>query len=267
MEASCLATLLKTSIGQALMPLSLVLIGLALSVLLASTRRLEKCGRWLAALTLMFFLLVTNEWFSRRLIGGLENAYPPIPDYSRTEELPSALRACKAIVVLGSGNGITPDRAATDALNSSALARLTAAVRLARLLPEARIIFSGSTPDDVRPHAQVMREAAISLGVTPDRISLIEGVRDTDDEAHELTVRLAGQPFVLITSAWHLPRAVGLCRKSGLQPIPAPTDFLASAPNRKGTDSWDWTVESLQRSTCAFHEGIGLLWTRLRGQR
>jgi uncharacterized SAM-binding protein YcdF (DUF218 family) len=217
--------------------------------------------------TVFFCLAVTNTWFSKHLISPFETAYAPIPDYARFEDLPPALRSCKFIAVLGSGNGDAAGRAALDELSPGGLARLTAAVRIARLLPETKIIFSGSTPEDRRPNARVMREAAISLGINPERISLIEGVRDTNDEAKQLWSRLAGQSFILISSAWHLPRAVGLCRKQGLNPIPVPTDFLSTPSNRNNPVEWNWSYDSLERSTWAFHESLGLVWTNLRKQR
>ena len=267
MELAHLGILLKKLVAEAMMPLSLTLEGLVVAAVLLCLPGKRKASRWLFAATVVFFLAVTNTWISRQLIGPFEAAYAPLPDYARFEDLPPNLQACKVIVVLGGGNGCAAGRAAIDELNPSSLARLTAAVRIARLLPEARIIFSGSTPADRLPHARVMREAAVSLGVDPARISLIEGVRDTSDEAQQLGARLAGQDFILISSACHLPRAVGLCRKQGLNPIPVPTDFLATPSNVGVSAGWGWGYESLDRSTQAFHESLGLLWTYLRKQR
>jgi len=249
------------------MPVPLISEGFVLAVIFIWLPRGEKVGRWLLSATLALFLAVTNTWISKRLISCFETGYAPIADFARAADLPPELQRCRVIVVLGSDNGNAPGRAAIDELNPRGLARLAEAVRIARLLPEARIIFSGSSPEDRWPHARVMQAAAISLGVDPERISLIEGVRDTSDESRQLKERLGKQRFVLISSAWHLPRAVGLCHKQGLNPIPVPTDFLATPANADTSGAWTCNYESLERSTWAFHESLGLLWTWLRQQR
>jgi len=267
MEITHIGALLKGFVGRALMPFPLAFIALVISAVLLWLPRCERTGRWLLTATVIFFLAITNTFVSTKLIAPLESSCAFVPDYSRTEDLPPSLRACKVIVVLGSGNGDAPGRAAIDELGAEGLARLTTAIRMARLLPSARVIFSGSTPEDRLPHARVMKAAAISLGLAPWRITLIEGVRDTVDETRRLGSELQGQRFILITSAAHLPRAVSLCRKQGLNPIPIPTDFLATPGNSTESHALPWDYESLHRTTSAAHEYLGLLWTRLRNQR
>jgi len=259
--------MLKRFVGGALMPLPLALVGLSLGSALLWLARWRRVGRWMVTASVIFLLLVANETVSTHLIVPFEKKYAPIAECTRTEDLPLEIRACKVIAVLGSGNGDAPGRAAIDELSSGGLARLVTAVRLARLLPDARVILSGTTPEDRLPHSRVMRDAAVSLGLDPARISLIEGVRDTNDEAKCLWQSIGGQRVALITSAWHMPRAVGLCRKQGLDPIPIPTDFLATPSNSAGSHEWGWSISALERSTCAFHEALGLLWTRLRDER
>jgi uncharacterized SAM-binding protein YcdF (DUF218 family) len=75
--------------------------------------------------------------------------------------------------------------------------------------------------------------------------------------------RVGDQPFLLVTSAYHMPRAMMLFRKEGLRPIAAPGDF-----NDRGEDSiWALgTANQLEKTEKAWHEYIGLAWTYLRGQ-
>jgi len=254
-------------IGGAMMPVPIFLGGMLVVAVLMSLPHKQRAARWVFALTLIFFLSVTNSWISRLLIRPFESAYAPFPEYYQSSDLPSNVRSCKAIVVLGSGNGNAGDRCALDELNGTGLSRLCCAVRMARLLPDAQIIISGTTPEDNLPHSKVMRTAAISLGIDSKRIYLIEGVRDTADETKRVAAILHEQRFLLVTSAWHMPRAIGLCRKLGLNAIPVPTDFLNTPPNAKYAFEVNWNSESLNRSTWAFHEALGLLWTHILGSR
>jgi len=249
------------------MPLPLSLAGLITAAVLMWLPHKEKAARWLLTLTLIFFLSVTNSWISRLLILPFETVYAPVPECFQSTNLPAGFRSCKAIVVLGSNNGNARGLCALDELNSTGLGRLCCAVRMARLLPDSQLIFSGTTPDDYLPHSKVMRTAAISLGIDSKRIFLIEGVRDTVDEARRIGAILNGQEFLLVTSAWHMPRAIGLCRKLGLKAIPVPTDYLSTPPNAEYANGLNWNCESLNRSTWAFHEALGLLWTGIRVQR
>ena len=73
-------------------------------------------------------------------------------------------------------------------------------------------------------------------------------------------------PFLLVTSAAHMRRAMGLCRKLGLNPIAAPADFAAAG-------AWAWSAGDLVprangflRADYALHEWIGIAWGKLRGK-
>ena len=72
-----------------------------------------------------------------------------------------------------------------------------------------------------------MTEVAEALGVQADEILQLKQPRDTEEESQQVAPIVGSQSFILVTSASHMPRAMGLFRKRGLQPIPAPTDHLA----------------------------------------
>jgi uncharacterized SAM-binding protein YcdF (DUF218 family) len=267
MSFTYLEVLAKRAIGDALMPFPIFLESLCVAVILAWLPGKRKAAKYVCTIATAFLLITSNYSFSNYLIRSLETTYPALPEYVQTENVPKALRDCHFIAVLGSGSNNFSNRSAIDELSPSGLARLAEAARIARLLPQAKLIFSGTTPEDSLPYARVMRHAAISLGVCPERISLIEGVRDTEDEILELRSRLLGQRFILITSAWHMPRAMGLCRKQGLNPIPVPTDFIEGANDPRFAQRFVWNCGSMERSSIAIHERLGLLWSWLLGQR
>jgi uncharacterized SAM-binding protein YcdF (DUF218 family) len=213
-------------------------------------------------------LTASNKWVSGRLISPLESRYPAIGEFQPGQPLPEALAACQYVVVLGSGHDDATDRPALTRLSPSGRARLIEAVRLLRLLPAARLVVSGPADTDHGgvPHAQVLAEAAATLGVERNRIDMIDDARDTEEEAARVGQVLGDAPFALVTSAWHLPRAMALFNAQGLHALPCPTDYLHCVPLRWCRSDFTWDVESLARTTAAAHERIGLLWARLRGK-
>lgn len=255
---------LKKLLGYWLMPLPLCLAVLVAGVLLMRRPRRARLGRRLVAAGVIALLLFGNKFVSTLLLAPLETRYAAIPEV-RADAVPADLAACRFVVVLGSGNGNTPGLSASNELSVSALARITEAVRLLRVLPLARLVVSGPADGKYLAHAVVLARAAASLGVAPDRFIYIDQARDTEDESLAVKKIVGDAPFALVTSAWHLPRAMALFRHAGLTPLPCPTDFNA----RTGDWRWNdllWDVESLERSTWAVRERIGYLWIWIRGR-
>lgn len=258
---------LKKFVAYFCMPLPLVLGALSLGLWFMTRHPGNRWGRRLVAAALVILLVLSQPIFSRWLLAPLESIYPPIPEVTPGQTLPQPLAHCQYIAVLGGGNADTPGLAAIDRLSTSALGRISEAVRLARLLPNATLILSGPSEDGGMPHAEVLKAAALSLGVAPSRIRLIETAHDTEDESRRIKSIVGDAPVALVTSAWHMPRAAGLFLKQRVRIIPCPTDYLAKAPARFDWHDLAWDAESFQRSTFAIHEYLGLVWTRLRNQR
>jgi len=256
---------LKKFVSPFLFPLPIVLVAGLAGLALASSRRWQHAGRTLLALAMLVLLLCSNKWFSGRLITPLESRFPAIGEYPSGAALPESLAACQCVVVLGGGNTDADDRPSLSRLSSPARARLVEAVRLLRLLPAARLIVSG--PADIpggETHARILANAAVSLGVDRARIQLIEDGHDTEEETARLRERLGDAPFALVTSAWHMPRAEALCAAQGLHALPCPADFIYSTPQHWSESDFTWDVDSLERSTAAVHEYLGLCWSWLR---
>ncbi|MFT3782226.1 MAG: ElyC/SanA/YdcF family protein [Nibricoccus sp.] len=246
------------------LPLTLMLAGVG-TVLMFSKKR-QKLARCLVALAFTTLLAFSNKGVARLLIAPLESQSVAIPEARTSEDLPSHVRACRTIVVLGGGHGESEGMSRINQLSSSALARLTEAVRLARLLPSAKLVVSGYVGHKTISHAQVLSEAAQSLGISPARIIRFDQTRDTHDEALAIAEQVGQEPFLLVTSAWHMPRSLALCKKIGLHPIAAPSDFMLHKDSDTGWALLAWDIGALERSTKAIHEYLGLLWTKLRGQ-
>ncbi|HVU33952.1 MAG TPA: ElyC/SanA/YdcF family protein [Opitutaceae bacterium] len=257
---------LKKLLGYWIMPVPVLLLLLVAGWLLLRRPRRGRLGRALIATATILLLLLGNKFVSTWLVRPLETRYPAVPELVAGAPLPSAVAACRYVVVLGAGNGDSPGLSALDELSPSARARITEAVRLLRLLPDARLIVSGPADESPVTHATVLERAAISLGIAENRIQRIEHARDTEDESLAVKRRVGSAAFALVTSAWHMPRAMALFHAAGLNPLACPTDFSSHWDGRFHWRDFLWDVESLERSTYAVHERIGYAWIALRGK-
>ena len=90
--------------------------------------------------------------------------------------------------------------------------------------------------------------------------------RDTADEAEIIAKMIGREKFILVTSAAHMPRSMALFRKRGLQPIPAPADFLVREAQGSDPSRFFPGAGSLGQVETAVHEYLGLAWAWLRGE-
>jgi uncharacterized SAM-binding protein YcdF (DUF218 family) len=236
------------------------LILLLLGALLGSFRRRGRGGRGLlllaALLSLTLAILPVGPW----LLLPLENRFPApasLPDH------------IDGIVVLGGAlDGEASVARGQPVLNDSA-ERLTAAVALARAHPEARLIFSGGSNSiwpDQEPEARYAERLLLDLGVPPGQLAIEGAARTTRENATALTALLGAQAqgnWVLITSAWHMPRAVGCFRRLGWQVIPYPVDYRTEG---KGEPLRPLALAAgISDLSVALHEWLGLLAYRIQG--
>jgi uncharacterized SAM-binding protein YcdF (DUF218 family) len=138
--------------------------------------------------------------------------------------------------------------------------RLVEGLRLHREFPGSKLIVSG-----YHGSAEGLASVAEELGVSPQEIIPIPEARDTEDEAHRIGQIAGGSRFILVTSAAHMPRALGLFRKLGLNPLPAPTDYIAPRSPLDFDDVFP-SPEKLAESQSAVYEYLGQAWAKLRGK-
>jgi uncharacterized SAM-binding protein YcdF (DUF218 family) len=241
------------------LPAALLLM-LAGAILLRTKRR--RLGRVLFIAGLVVIVAITNTGVAHLLTDPLEHRYAAIPELH--DELPADLADAQAVVVLGSGHLDDPRLSAVNQLFPSGLSRLMEGLRLLHHLPQAQLIVSGAPGLSRLAYAQVAETAARSLGVEPSRIARMDDPRDTHDEVTELTRRLGDKPFVLVTSAAHMPRAMAMCQKVGLHAHPAPADYRLD--QWSWSDLLSWNAGALDASTRSLHEWVGRIWAWLRGQ-
>lgn len=249
-----------------LMPLPFCLALILLGAWLTQFPRRARLGRILALGAAGILILLGNYFVARALLRPLEIRFPGIAEIKGPDEIPAELAACQFVVVLGAGYGYSENLSATNQLNAPALARITEGVRILRWLPDAKLIVSGGPLVGGVTHAAQLAHAAISLGVTPNRILAMDQTRDTEEEARTAVQLVQGRRIALVTSASHMPRAEALFRGAGLSVVPCPTGFRTQAEETFTVAQLFFDADALSRSTAALHERLGLAWSSLRGK-
>lgn len=149
--------------------------------------------------------------------------------------------------------------------------RLTAAAELARRFPNARIVLSGGHGSLLAPGAT---EAGVgarfleSLGVAPARIELEDRSRTTFENARltrDLLKPAPGEYWLMVTSAYHMPRAIGAFRAVGFDVVPYPVDWRTRGWSA-ATEPFNAISGGLARTDVAVHEWIGLIGYWLMGR-
>jgi uncharacterized SAM-binding protein YcdF (DUF218 family) len=217
-------------------------------VVRVSGRRRAAAVLWTVAALLVYLSAVAPV--ANSLLAPLEDRYPP-----RAEiwGLPVS-----DIVVLGSPYQPRDGIPITAALGDDGLVRIAEGVRLMHQLHGARLIVSGGASEDQTGAAVGYARFAVELGVDPDSIVKLDMALDTKEEAKSIFALLGKSQFVLVTSAYHMPRAMRLMELAGARPIAAPTGQLAARRIDFGARAWIPSSTSLRRTEHAIHEYIGL---------
>jgi len=257
---------LKKFISYWLMPLPFCLVAMVVGLALIRFGKSPRLGWSLTAIALVLLMLASNKFVSRSLIRPLEIQYSAIPEFVPDQPLAPGLVSCRYVVVLGGGNGSSPAMSAINLLSNAALARVAEAVRLLRALPETKLIVSGPPIGTGAAHATVLARAAESLGIDRGRIVYIENARDTEEESRAVSRLVGDTPVAVVTSAWHMPRAMALLRHVGVSALACPADFRTHEYDPLAWDDLAWEISALERSTLAVRERLGFAWAWVRGK-
>jgi uncharacterized SAM-binding protein YcdF (DUF218 family) len=196
------------------------------------------------------------------LLEPLEDRFP---------EPAADMAAPYGVIVLGGAIDDEASAARGQTIFDDGAARLTEAAILARRFPEARLIYTGGSSSLWNTRSSEAREARkllVALGVAADRVEIEERSRNTDENARFTAALVhphADQTWLLVTSAYHMPRAVGLFRKAGFTVVADPVDYRTLSGWR------DWRlhadpVRSLALLDLAIHEWTGLAAYRASGR-
>lgn len=258
--------MLKKIVPLFLYPVALCLGILILGLLFLWATRRQRLGKFLVTLGTGLLFVLSSSFFSSKLLIPLEYRYPAL---LHPEAIPWEAGQTGAsprwIVVLGGGHVSDPRLPVNSQIGDGGLSRLVEGVRLYKAIPQSKLLLSGGVVFDPVPEAKVMAQIAISLGVKPQDIVLELNSRDTESEAALIAGMINGNKLILVTSAAHMPRSVALFAKHGMQPIPAPTDYILKEPQGPVPGEYFPGATPLGQVEVALHEYLGLAWAWLRG--
>jgi uncharacterized SAM-binding protein YcdF (DUF218 family) len=218
-----------------------------------SKGRFPRTGRTIALAAILILIVAAMTPLGLILVSPLEDRFPP--------PAPS-LPAPYGIIVLGGAINGPTSQARGQAVGEEEQRVVEAAI-LAKHFPEAKIVFTGGSGSlfDLEPtEATEAKKLLVELGVDPSRIILEGRSRNTVENAR-LTAAIVhpepSEPWLIVTSAFHMPRAMGVFRKAGFDAIAYPVAYRTP---------WQWDFDparNLRIFEIAMREWIGLFvyWT------
>ena len=241
-------------------PITFVALIAVLGAALSFTR-FARAGRRMAAAGILILAAIIFTPLSAAILRPLEDRFPPPP---------ADLPAPAGIIVLGGGLEQMRSLARGQAILNDDGMRLIAGFELARRYPAARLVFSGGSgnPLDGTPEAAGVRKFWLGLGAPAQQMVFEARSRNTWENAlftRDLLQPKPGERWLLVTSAWHMPRSVAIFRRLGFELTPYPVAY------RTFGDARDWSLappasNRLDEFEIAVREWVGLVAYRLTGK-
>ena len=245
---------LSKTLGYLLLPTNL-LIGIGLVGAVLTFTRFASLGRKLVIAAVLLLVICGLSPLGKILLYPLEQRFP---------SWDAASGAPDGIIVLGGSIEADLSAVHNTPVVRGAPDRIIAAAALAKRYPNARVLFSGGSANLISNDA---READFAgaifegLGVDKSRLIMERGSRNTQENAQfskALVSPKDGECWLLVTSAFHMPRSVGLFRKAGFDVQPYPVDWRVGGRDDLFSFS-NVAVDGLGRTDLAVREWIGLI--------
>ncbi len=226
-------------------------------------RRRHRLAGWSVAILFTGTLAITLLPLGDLLLKPLESQFPARPD----------LTSVDGIIVLGGAEQTAAYRDWGGPQFNEAGERLIEGAMLAQRFPQAKLVFAGGSAsvgreEDTTDPSEMVRDMWIALGIAPDRITLEQNSRNTAENArltHDLVQPKPGETWVLVTSAFHMPRAYETFTRNGWDQITAwPVDFRSGdLAGLRGI----WRLDrNLLGVNLALKEYLGTLAYRITGK-
>ena len=251
--------LLQKIVAPLFLPLSVCVLLLGIGIALLWFTRRQRAGKVAVSAGFALLVLLSYGWVSDPALRSLEHYHAPLSAVA-------AGSAMKWVVVLGGGTSSDASVPPGARLSEATLARLVEGVRLHRQLPGSRLLLSGAAIFGSGSDAESMSALALALGVAREDIVVDAQSPDTETQARTIRQIVKGEACVLVTSAAHMRRSMALFRKAGLDPIPAPTHYLAQANQGISPAGFYPSIGGLKAAQIATYEYLGIAWAVLRGK-
>ncbi len=244
-------------ISHFLGPLSLCVSALVLALLLIALNRARRFAISLMTIATFTLYAFSTPFVTHWLLAPLEYQYP---------NFAAAAKPLKYVVVLGCAHSIAPQLPASAKLERCNVPRVIEGLRLYRQMPGAKLVFTGggSKGQTTLAHAQALY--AQLMGVDSADIIQLNDPFNTEQEMVAIKALLADEPFALVTSAAHMPRAMYLAQGKKLNATAAPTDHLVRfSLDKLYLRYFIPEVSNLEKIDSAVHEIYGMWWLKLKG--
>ena len=233
-----------------LLPSSLIWLSAITGFVLIWLRATRQWGVSLLGVALAAYVFFASGPVAFLLLGKLEYQIPPATASERTE--------VRKIVILAAYAESDQGIPLSARVSSASAVRVLEALSLFRSVPDAMLILSG---EGVVP--AIMRDVLVASGVPPERILVDATSSNTFESAKHLLPLLGSSPFLLVTSAGHMPRALGVFEKAGAIPRPVPTHYM-SRRNWRAIQYLP-SPTHLVYSDLAVSEYVAMFWYQLKG--
>lgn len=252
--------IIKSLISHFLHPVPVLLTLLLIGIVLRKWERTRRLAKIVLISDGVLFVLIFCGVFNFAL-KALETSYTPFNGEDRA--LCDGLRGA-VVTVLGNGfdreGGLPPRQGANDCFRQ----RLTEGAYVANSIPGSTLLLSmsGSAPEEHKRRA--VEQFAVTYGIATNRIAFYSGARDTNEETARTLAFARTNRVVLVTSASHLPRAMGIFGKNGCEAVPAPCEYRYYGPHaRFSAGDFHFGIQNIERFDRLMHETIGLLYEKV----
>jgi uncharacterized SAM-binding protein YcdF (DUF218 family) len=245
---------LSKILGLFAIPSNAVAMLCALGVLLLATR-FRKAASRILTFSVVVLLVAGFSPLGNWLLLPLSERFPA---WSAAGHPPDG------IIVLGGAIDAEISQARGSLEMDTSAERIVTMLQLARRYPAARIVFTGGSSNLIEtpvPEAPVAGDLLEDFGTAPSRI-VLEGESRTTFENAVFTRNLIspkpGERWLLVTSAFHMPRSIGAFRKAGFEVEAYPVDWRTRGW-RDSLTPFATLSSGLARTDVAVHEWIGLI--------
>ncbi len=241
-----------------ILPPGLLLVLLAIGLIVGCLKR-TRLSLWLVAGTLLLGYLLSIEPVSDLFLRPLEGRYPPLDIAAARSLRPNAV-----VVLSGGIVPVSPEMKGEASPAPGYLKRLIYGVSLARRLMLPLVISGGTVPEaqSAGSEAEAGESALFAYGLELPQVILEEKSRNTWQNAEDVAREDHPKRIVLVTSAYHMPRAMYAFARHGIAAIAAPTDYKAWRGGYS-VASFLPGAGSLLSSAEAIKEWVGLLYYHL----
>lgn len=206
----------------------------------------QRLGRVLITIGTALLLLLANQSLPNYILGSIEYQYHPLME---------KVEGIRWIVVLGAWEPRDESLPPANRLVPSGLYRTLEGIRLYRMHPGAKIIATG-------PSATITKKFGVAAEIPQEDIIIVPDVFDTAEESQKAAKIIKGEPLILVTSASHMERALILFRRQGMEPVPAPAEYLVGRKNTQEFLPSDGVI-GLTKASVAVYALLGRVWVML----